>query len=274
MRTSRQRVLVTLLAAVTACAAPPPESPEPETGTGTMVARSGGGAVELPLRDRAAMRELQGLGLMPVPTLTLLRPTPDEVIEPGSLTVSYRIDGYTVSEDSGQHVHVIVDDQAYMADYSPEGSVTIAADQLARGTHTLTAFLSRPMHLALKNPEAAARVRFHVGEPGVDAASLDLTAPTLVYSRPKGQYARSDGSAQNIMLDFYLFHAVLGEGQYAVRVTVDGGTPSLLDAWWPSIVLTDPAPGEHSVRLELLDAAGNPVPGPSNDVTRTIVVVE
>lgn len=272
---SHHRILAPLLVAtLSSCSAAPPQAPEPDASTGPSVARSGGGTVELPLHDAAAMRDLQGIGLVPVPAITLLRPVPEEVIEPGRLELSYRLDYYPVSESSGQHVHVILDDQAYLADYSPAGSVAFETDQLSRGTHTLTVFLSRPMHLALKNHEASARVRFHVGEPSADAAAWDLTAPTLIYSRPKGQYTRGDGGAANIMLDFYLFNAIIGSGQYAVRATVDGDAPGLLDAWWPSIVLTDPAPGEHSVRLELVDSEGNSVPGLSNDVTRTIVIVE
>lgn len=274
MKKARTAVVAALIGAIASCTPAPPE-PEPAvTSQDVPVARSGGGTVGLPLHDAAAMRELQGLGVNPVPAIELLGPAPEAIVEPGRVQVSYRIDNYQVSEETGQHVHVILDDQAYAADYSPDGSVTFEAEQLSRGTHVLTVFLSRPMHVALKNPEASSRVRFHVGEPSPEPAVWDLEAPTLLYSRPKGQYSRADGAAANIMLDFYLFNAALGDGQYAVRVTVDGGAPGLVRSWEPSIVLTEPAPGEHSIRLELLDAEGNPVPGPSNDTTRTIVIVE
>jgi hypothetical protein len=262
-----------------ACGTPAPEpepAEEPEAATepaGVMVARSGGGTVELPLHDEAAMRQLQGIGVAPAPTLRLVYPSPNQIVEPGPVTVRYEIDAYEVGEDIGQHVHVILDNEPYKADYAPDGSVSFTVEELTAGTHVLTAFLSRPMHLALKNPEASSQAVFHVGEPSPDFAD-PLGAPMLVYSRPKGSYDRGDGSADNIMLDFYLFNVELSPDGYRVRATIDGGPATLIDSWGPSVILTDPAPGEHMIRLELLDPTGAPVPGPTNDTTRTITITD
>jgi hypothetical protein len=275
-RTAPAVAALSLLLVVGCGTAEPPAAPiaEPADAADTvLVARSGGGVIELPLRDEAALRQLQGLGVEPAPGLELTAPTAGSTLEPGPLTVQYEIANYEVGQEIGQHVHLILDNQAYKADYSPTGSVTFAAEELAPGVHTLTAFLSRPMHLSVKNAEAADRVVFHVGEASA-ATGHDLDAPALIYSRPKGSYSRSDGAASNLMLDFYLFNVELTEGGYHVRATVDGGPATIIQTWGPRVILTDPAPGEHTVRLELLDAAGLPVPGPTNDTTRTITVTE
>jgi hypothetical protein len=277
MRKLAAALAASMLLAVIACGSPMNEPDEseaaPEESVGVMVARSGGGTVELPLRDDAAMNRLQGIGVQPAPTLRLVYPEADQIVEPGPITVRYEIDNYEVGEEIGQHVHVILDNEPYKADYAPNGSVGFTVEELSPGTHVLTAFLSRPMHLALKNPEASAQAVFHVGEPSPDFGQ-DLTAPMLVYSRPKGSYSRGDGSAANIMLDFYLFNVDLSPDGYRVRATVDGGPATLIDSWGPRVILTGPAPGEHMIRLELLDAAGAPVPGPTNDTTRTITITE
>ena len=273
------RVLPLALASLllAGCNTPAAEAPSDpmasEPAAGTMVARSGGGTVELPLRDEGAMRELQGLGVDPAPTLRLLSPAADSTLEPGTLTVRYEIANYEVGEELGQHVHVILDNEAYKADYAPAGSVSFSPEELSPGTHVLTAFLSRPMHLALKNRQASGQVVFHVGDPTPDFAYA-ADAPALVYSRPKGSYSRADGSAANVMLDFYLFNVELAPDGYRVRATVDGGPATLIESWGPRVILTDPAPGEHMIRLELLDPAGAPVPGPTNDTTRTITITE
>jgi len=248
------------------------QAAEPESDV-ILVARSGGGTIELPLRDEAAMRRLQGFDTDPAPSISLTHPLADAVLEPGPLKVGYTIANYEVGQEIGQHVHVILDDRPYEADYDPNGSVTFPAELLTPGTHALTVFLSRPMHLALKNPGAADRVVFHVGAADTDP-HVTLDAPTLVYSRPKGAYSRADGSAANIMLDFYLFNVELSPDGTRVRATVDGGQATWIDTWAPTVILTDPAPGEHTIRLELVDAAGNVVPGTTNDTTRTITITE
>lgn len=279
----RTLTAASLLLLAAACSTPPATPTDTETAAETeaappgsvLVARSGGGTAPLPLDEPTELRELQGLGATPPPTITLTTPGADAVVEPGGFTVGYEIEGYEVgeAEDLRQHVHVILDDQPYEADYSDTGSITFGSDKLTPGAHLLTVFLSRDIHLSLKNPEASSHVVFHVGEASAET-SIDPAAPTLVYSRPKGEYSRSDGSARNIMLDFYLLNVSLGPDAYRVRATIDGGTPMTIEDWGPRIVLTDAAPGEHTVRLELLDADGNPVAGPLNDTTRTITITE
>lgn len=103
---------------------------------------------------------------------------------------------------------------------------------------------------------------------------VDRTKPLLTYSRPKGEYKGDDANA--IMIDFWLSNAKLrgAGGDYRVRYSVDGGEPKYIDKWEP-IWLTGWTAGKHTIKLELLDASGNPVEnGGYNTTSRDITVVK
>jgi hypothetical protein len=55
----------------------------------------------------------------------------------------------------------------------------------------------------------------------------------------------------------------LGKDGYSVRATIDG------EVWtinkWDAYFIEGLELGKHSVRLQLLDAKGDPAPGPFND---------
>ena len=105
-------------------------------------------------------------------------------------------------------------------------------------------------------------------------APFQPTDPTLVYSRPKGEYSGAD--AEKVALDFYLLNAELGEGKYAVRATVTpaSGMPEtiMVKSWAPYDLVNLPH-GEAKVKLELLDKDGKVVPGRFNSTERSIKVV-
>lgn len=108
----------------------------------------------------------------------------------------------------------------------------------------------------------------------VNTLKVDHTKPLLTYSRPKGEYKGADADA--IMIDFWLSNAKLkGDGgEYRVRYSVDGGEAKYLDKWEP-IWLSGWTSGKHTVKLELLDASGNPVDnGGYNTTSRDITVVK
>lgn len=110
-------------------------------------------------------------------------------------------------------------------------------------------------------------------QPG-PSASVDRAKPLLTYSRPKGEYKGADADA--IMIDFWLSNAKLkGDGgEYRVRYSVDGGEAKYMDKWEP-IWLSGWTSGKHTVKLELLDASGNPVDnGGYNTTSRDITVVK
>lgn len=108
--------------------------------------------------------------------------------------------------------------------------------------------------------------------PASTAGEIDIAKPLLTYSRPKGEYKAAD--ADNIMIDFWLKNGKLqGDGgEFRVRYSVDGGEAKFIEKWDP-IWLTGWAAGKHTIKLELVDKAGNPVEnGGYNSTTREITV--
>ena len=104
------------------------------------------------------------------------------------------------------------------------------------------------------------------------ASDVDAKKPLLTYSRPKGEYKGADTEA--IMIDFWLANAKLqGDGgEYRVRYSVDGGEAKFIDKWEP-IWLKGWTAGKHTVKLELVDKAGNVVAnGDYNSTSRDITV--
>lgn len=99
--------------------------------------------------------------------------------------------------------------------------------------------------------------------------TLELGAPLLTYSRPKGEYRGTD--ADSVMVDFYLSNVDLADG-YAVRLTVNDTVVHRITNWTPHYLIGLPS-GEHRVRLELLDPEGTRVPGRFNVSEGDITVV-
>lgn len=164
----------------------------------------------------------------------------------------------------GQHIHFIVNNGPYSAHYEPQFS-----KEMTEGTYVLLAFLSRSYHESVKNPDAFWIDVVTVGEPA-EPMEVDLTAPHMFYSRPKGSYAGAD--TEKLMLDFYLLNTTISPDGNKVRATVNG-TEFMIDEWAPYYVENLPK-GEITVKMELLDAEGNNIPGPFNTVERKVTLTE
>ncbi len=191
-----------------------------------------------------------------------------------NLDVVFRLSGYKTPGappapgEKAPHVHVILDNQPYQADYDATRPFVLKG--LTPGAHTVRAFPSRPWHESIKAPGAFAMVRFFVGKKEATKGKWpDLRKPLLTYSRPKGEYAGKD--AERIMVDFWLTKAKLGPKAYKVRMTVDGKEWPLITVWKP-LWLEGLAPGEHKVALDLLDKKGNAVENVFNHTERTFTV--
>lgn len=179
----------------------------------------------------------------------------------------------------GQHVHIIVDNDPYYANYTPGEPFEVG--ELEPGPHSAIVFPSRSYHESVKNDGAMDYVNFYVGGESfiIDDAEpfpFDPEQPTIVYSRPKGTY--SGAGAEKVMLDFYLYNVQLGEDGYKARYTImkdDEAMTELagitLTEWAPAFV-EGFTPGTYVVRLELLDADGNVVEGAFNTTNRTITI--
>ena len=201
----------------------------------------------------------------------------------GAQTESSRADEIANS-GKGQHVHLIVNNEPYMAVYE-EGEVEL---DLSPGLYTLLAFPSRSYHESVKNQEASDLINFCVRDPeaGCIERIWDIQADrkaifysiinwlrsiisdvqadrkAIFYSRPKGKYSGAD--AEKIMLDFYLHNLELSQDGYRVKYTVtkkdeqDKIYSIVLDEWKPAFI-TGLESGTYVVRLYLVDSNGDVV---------------
>ncbi len=164
----------------------------------------------------------------------------------------------------GQHIHLIIDNAPYAAKYVAEFD-----HEVADGEHYLLAFLSRSYHESIKTTDAST-VKKVTTEGGNFKASEDVTEPMLFYSRPKGTYV-GEKDTKKVMLDFYLANVALG-ADYKVKAEING-EEHMIDTWQPYYIEGLPM-GENTVKLTLVDAAGNAVDTPLNPVERTFTLKE
>ncbi len=194
------------------------------------------------------------------PQVAILNPQPNEVLQDDTLTVKLQAQDLPLFKnqelDMGPHLHVILDNQPYIAVY--DVNQPLVFPDLSPGTHTLRVFASRPWHESFKNEGAYAQTTFHIFTKTQDN-NPDATGPLLTYSRPKGSYG-----AEPILLDFYLtnapLHFVAQEdskdeiADWRIRCTINGNS-FVLDRWQP-VYLKGFKPGKNWIQLEFLDEQG------------------
>ena len=270
-------------------------------------------AVETPqrIKDLMAARGDQDAAS---PTLKIESPAAGSTINsstvPVKLSLSGDLKGYKPHKDpqtgTGNHIHVILDNQPYEAYYEIDGG-PFELRNVADGEHTLRVFASRPWHESYKNDGSFQMVKFTVkngnantNQPATTntgqqmsnansnaaptgegkamqastAGAIDAAKPLLTYSRPKGEYKEKD--ADPIMIDFWLANAKLSGdgGEYRVRYSVDGGEAKFIEKWSP-LWLQGWTAGKHTVKVELVDKEGNVVDnGGYNSTSREITVVK
>ncbi|MGB2129435.1 MAG: hypothetical protein ACPHXR_08170 [Flavicella sp.] len=163
----------------------------------------------------------------------------------------------------GQHIHFILNNQPYSAYYTPNFKKNIP-----HGVHHLVAFLSRSYHESVKNENSVVVTKLIAGENTKDTIGLDMEAPTLIYSRPKGKYVGND--TKGVLLDFFVINTELSEKGNKVKATINNQEFTITE-WVPYVIKGLPT-GITNINLELIDAKGNPIPGPFNKVTRSITI--
>ncbi|HKP69412.1 MAG TPA: hypothetical protein VJV05_09015 [Pyrinomonadaceae bacterium] len=249
------------------------------------------------------------------PTLKIVEPAANSTVTSSTVKLKLLLEGdlkgYKPHKDpatsTGNHVHVILDNQPYEAYYEIDQAFELR--NVADGEHTLRVFPSRPWHESYKDAGAFQMVKFTVKNGGADAnkpattnsgqqmsnansnanaaptvegkdmqnstaGPVDATKPLLTYSRPKGEYKGVESDP--VMIDFWLSNAKLkGDGgNYRVRYSVDGGEVKYIDKWGP-IWLSGWTAGKHSIKLELVDEDGGLVDnGGYNSTTREITIVK
>jgi hypothetical protein len=201
-------------------------------------------------------------------SLRFTSPQNGQVIESNSVAPTFNLTGYPVyndaERDKGQHVHVILDNEPYEADYEPDKPFSPENGifgNLKPGLHTLRAFPSREWHESIKQTDGAAfdMLVFYV-KTRPSGPEIDLKAPLLTYSRPKGEYRWKD-DPRGLLLDFYVTNATISGSDYRVRYTINGRNPKVLTRWEPVwLQWTEMVPGTHTVLIELLDKENKPVP--------------
>jgi hypothetical protein len=250
------------------------------------------------------LRKTRGEQDQAKPVLKIVSPADSSTVDGSTvqvrLTLSGDLKGYQPHKDpatgTGNHIHVILDDNPYEAYY--DLNVPFELKNVTPGKHLLRVFPSRPWHESYKNDGAFQLAMFTVNGGG-DASkptttgtgqtmadnnsnqnatqqsiAVDRTKPLLTYSRPKGEYKGEE--ADPIMIDFWLSNAKLkGDGgDYRVRYIVDDDEPRFMDKWEP-VWLAGWLNGKHTVRLELIGPDGYPFKnGSLNITTREITVVK
>ncbi len=228
--------------------------------------------------------EKNGLRLYPVTTspkfpeskLALNKPAENDKLAPGAITFDYAVTGFELTKQTedaehkdcanskeGQHIHNIVDNEPYTAHYN-----TTFTKDIKAGNHVVLSFLSRSYHESLKHKDAYVLRQIQVGN--TKEKPVDLSGPTMFYSRPKGEYKGED--TRRVLLDFYLVNTDLSPEGNRVRAVING-TDFMITNWQPYLIEGMPM-GENTIRLELLDKDGNAIPGPYNAVERKITLSE
>lgn len=203
--------------------------------------------------------------------LKMNSPSEGEKLSSGTVKFAYDVTNYELgkqTEDAsqkplansgkGQHIHLILNNSPYYAIYEPNHEM-----ELEDGHYVALSFLSRSYHESVKTPDAYVVSQFSVGDS--DEEDIDLSAPMLFYSRPKGTYSGKD--TEKILFDFYLVNTELGSNGNQVQVTVNNDTTFTVDEWKPYLLEGLPT-GENTVKIELVDSQGNLVDSPINSEER------
>ncbi|WP_245615909.1 hypothetical protein [Flagellimonas lutaonensis] len=222
------------------------------------------------------LEKLQGSPAYENASLVLENPDSGKIAQGGEVDFAFAVNNYELGTQTegpnvellansgkGQHIHFILNNQPYSAHYEPTFK-----KEIPDGVHHLVAFLSRSYHESVKNENSVVVRKLEVGPNAEDTLGLDMEAPTLIYSRPKGEYSGAD--TKNVLLDFFVLNTTLSEDGDKVRATING--EEFIIAEWAPYIMTGLPMGEVTIQLELLDREGNLIPGPFNKVVRTVTL--
>jgi len=208
------------------------------------------------------------------PQVKILSPQPGETLSSTAVEVKLSLQDLPTFQDqklqSGPNLHLIVDNNPYIAIYDPNQPYFLK--DLAPGTHTLRVFAARPWHESFKNEGAFDLVTFNVITQTGDN-SPDPNLPILTFNHPQGEFG-----AEPILLDYYLTNAPLhgvdeeeadsGLQDWRIRVTVNG--ESFVVDSWQSLYLKGFNEGENWIQLEFLNDKGDRVDNVFNNTVRVL----
>ncbi|MDG3582736.1 hypothetical protein [Galbibacter pacificus] len=231
---------------------------------------------DMKAKNKITLHKLDGSPAYSDAVLSMDAPQSGKIAKSGEVDFSFTVKNYKLgaqtessntnllaNSDKGQHIHFILNNQPYSAHYEAN-----FRKEIPDGVHYLVAFLSRSYHESVKNDNSFVVKKLEVGTNPKDTLQMDMDAPTLIYSRPKGEYAGKD--TENLLLDFFVLNTELSEDGNKVRATINGDE-FLITQWAPYVIKGLPK-GEVIISLELVDSNGNLIPGPFNKVTRTVIL--
>lgn len=245
-----------------------------------------------------AAETIQVIPMEPTPqpvnaSVRIARPEEGEVLSSNPVHATIRVRGYGLGDASqfprrneipdskmGQTLHIIVDDQPYfpyngpaLDPFNTEGDYyqemySVPLKGLKDGMHTLRVFACRSYGESLKTLECFDAVTFYMNNKKIDW-SMSLRRPFLTYNEPSGYFTYQVG--QPVFLDFYASNCEISSDGYKVKLTIDEHTHRMLTELRPYYIY-GLKKGTHKIRLELVDAHDQLVPGAFNDITRSFSV--
>ncbi|WP_420572078.1 hypothetical protein [Kordia sp.] len=231
-----------------------------------------------PKATEITLEKLEGSPAYADAVLAMKFPENTKIATTGEIDFNFTVSNYELTQQTsgpnakllansgkGQHIHFILNNQPYSAHYTPSFK-----KEIPEGVHHLVAFLSRSYHESVKNENSVVVKKLEVGKNPEDKHGFDMNAPTLIYSRPKGKYSGKD--TENLLLDFFVLNTTLSETGHKVKATINGKTFTITE-WAPHVIKGLPK-GEVTIHLKLVDKNGDFVPGPFNEVTRTVTLTE
>lgn len=241
-------------------------NPRVQLSINNLEAMEKNGIVVTPYTSQRSMGEAQ---------MRIRQPEPGQVVPAGAVSFTCDVSnfrlgtagtapdpGLTVSP-LGQSITTIIDNEVINEHDKPTFT-----ESLTEGSHVVLSFLTRATREALKHRTAYDLRVVNVGNSLPKGAAFNPKAPAIFYNLPRGTYTGDE--ADKILLDFVVANATLEEEGTSVRLTINK-TPFTLSRWAAYVIEGLPM-GPCTIQLELIDADGHLIPGPFNDVTRTITL--
>jgi hypothetical protein len=162
------------------------------------------------------------------------------------------------NSDKGQHIHLIVDTDPYIAKYESSFEQSVSD-----GEHYMLAFISRSYHESIKTGTSYIVQKVDVSDNSI-TSSEEVSDEMLFYSRPKGTYV-GKANTEKVMLDFFLVNTELSANR-KVKAMING-EEHIIDKWQPYYIEGLPM-GQNTITLTLIDGNGNNINVPNNPVSR------
>lgn len=186
--------------------------------------------------------------------------------------VRYKVQDWNQAPE-GSYLQFVLDGKPARQVKDPTEKVMLTdiagTEEMPEGEHIIAAFVVRPNHESIKSERGIAVRRFYVGK-RIDGGWDSNKDPLIVVGSPHGQYSG------DVLVDWYVLNATISGSEYSVRTVLKGpgikeeGIQRVITEWKPWIVLSAHEDGEYSVKMELLDPNGDPVPYGTVDRTFSV----